>query len=62
MVRGKANREIAAALGVTEKTVEKHVTGILGKLGVKSRAEAILWVLSSGMWDLENGRNLAIKK
>ncbi len=62
MVRGRANREIAAALGVTEKTVEKHVTGILSKLGVKSRAEAILWVLRSGMWDLENGRNLAIKK
>ncbi|MBC7228343.1 MAG: response regulator transcription factor [Thermoflexales bacterium] len=55
MVQGRSNREIAVMLGVTEKTVEKHVTGVLGKLGVKSRAEAIRWVLESGVWEAEGG-------
>jgi DNA-binding CsgD family transcriptional regulator len=33
------NREIAARLHVSEKTVERHVTGILRKLGVDSRVD-----------------------
>jgi DNA-binding NarL/FixJ family response regulator len=38
---GKANREIANLLGLTEGTVKVHVSRILRKLGVASRAEAI---------------------
>lgn len=38
---GKANREIADLLGLTEGTVKVHVSRILRKLGVSSRAEAI---------------------
>lgn len=38
---GKANREIADLLGLTEGTVKVHVSRILRKLGVASRAEAI---------------------
>ncbi|MDW8069530.1 MAG: response regulator transcription factor [Anaerolineae bacterium] len=62
MVRGRANREIAAALGVAEKTVEKHVTEILGKLGVQSRVEAVLWVLRNGVWDWESEMGFDDKK
>ena len=36
---GMANRDIAQALFVTQKTVEKHLTSAYGKLGIASRAE-----------------------
>ncbi len=46
---GKGNQQIACELKVQEKTVEYHVTNILGKLGVRSRAEAIVWMKDSGL-------------
>jgi len=36
---GRKNKEIAAALVVTPRTVEAHLTRIYAKLGVRSRAE-----------------------
>jgi two-component system NarL family response regulator len=40
LAEGKANKEIAAALKVSEGTVKTHVSGITAKLGVSSRTEA----------------------
>jgi len=40
---GKANKEIALALGIGEKTVKTHVSSILGKLGLQSRTQAALY-------------------
>jgi DNA-binding CsgD family transcriptional regulator len=37
---GKSNREIAAALVISEHTVARHVQNILAKLGVSSRTAA----------------------
>lgn len=39
---GHSNREIALAFGTTEGTVKNHVSSILGKLGVRSRTQAVL--------------------
>jgi DNA-binding NarL/FixJ family response regulator len=39
--RGDSNKEIARALGVTTRTVEAHVSSLLGKLGARCRTEAI---------------------
>ena len=36
---GLANRQIAEALGVAEKTVKNHVTAILAKMGLQRRTQ-----------------------
>lgn len=48
LARGVSNKEIAISLGITVNTVEKHLTTIYKKLGVKCRAEAILWWIEKG--------------
>jgi non-specific serine/threonine protein kinase len=45
---GESNREIAAALVISEGTAEVHVKHILGKLGFKSRAQIAAWVAERG--------------
>jgi DNA-binding CsgD family transcriptional regulator len=40
--QGKRNCEIAAILGTSERTVGKHVEGILRKLGVETRTAAAI--------------------
>jgi DNA-binding NarL/FixJ family response regulator len=42
LARGRSNKEIAAALGITERTARTHVSNILLKLGLRSRTEAAL--------------------
>ena len=46
---GKSNREIADRLCITEKTVEKHVSNVLGKLMLVSRTEVALWAVKTGL-------------
>ena len=40
---GKTNRVIAEELRVSERTVDRHVSNILTKLDVPSRAAATAW-------------------
>jgi DNA-binding CsgD family transcriptional regulator len=46
---GKANRVIAAELVLSEKTVARHVSNILGKLGLSSRAAATAYAYENGL-------------
>ncbi len=39
MAEGKTNREVAAALYLSDRTVEGHLSHIFGKLGIKHRSE-----------------------
>jgi DNA-binding NarL/FixJ family response regulator len=41
ILEGLPNKKIAQSLNVTEATVKEHVTGVLQKLNVKTRVEAI---------------------
>jgi DNA-binding NarL/FixJ family response regulator len=47
LARGESNKQIARALSLAEPTVKAHVSAILRKLNVRSRANAI--VASSGI-------------
>ena len=54
---GLTNKEIAARLFVTEKTVKFHLTNIYKKMNVKSRSQLIVWC-SPHMSFIENDQNL----
>ncbi len=43
LVEGRSNREIAAELVLSPRTVEGHVENVLAKLHLRSRAEVPAW-------------------
>ena len=49
LAAGLSNRQIARALGISEHTVKFHVSAILSKLGVSSRAAAIRHGMRHGL-------------
>ena len=49
IARGRANREIARDLGLSEKTVKTHVSAVLTKLGVQDRTQAALYAVRTGL-------------
>ena len=47
--RGLSNAEIAAALFVSPRTIQSHLSNLYGKLGVGGRAEAIAYAVAHGI-------------
>ena len=48
VARALDNHQIGAQLGISEKTVRNHVSGIFSKLGVATRAQAIVTAREAG--------------
>ena len=46
---GQRSKEVAAALGITERTVKAHLASIYAKLGVDSRASAVAVAAQKGL-------------
>ena len=42
--QGMSNKEISLALGISPRTVQKHLQRIYYHLGVQTRVEAIVWM------------------
>jgi DNA-binding NarL/FixJ family response regulator len=50
---GKANKQIAAELAISERTARTHVSRILRKLHLSSRTQAALWAVRTGLVEVE---------
>ena len=48
LILNKSTKEIAEFLGISEKTVRNHISNTMQKLGVKSRAQAVVELLKLG--------------
>jgi predicted ATPase/DNA-binding NarL/FixJ family response regulator len=53
VANGLTNRRIADELVVSERTVEWHVSKLLSRLGLQSRAQLALWALEQGVLPAE---------
>jgi DNA-binding NarL/FixJ family response regulator len=49
LVRGESNKQIAAALDLSENTIKSHLSRIFDKLNARSRAEAVAIALQRGL-------------
>lgn len=49
IARGQSNAQIALALHLAEQTVRNYTSRIYEKLGISSRAEAIIWAFQNGL-------------
>ncbi|WP_226086360.1 response regulator [Mesobacillus sp. S13] len=49
IAKGKSNKEIAASLYITEKTVKTHVSNLLAKLELADRTQAALFAVKNGL-------------
>lgn len=47
--RGAGNKQIAAALGISERTVKFHVGSLFVKLGAANRTEAVARAVQAGL-------------
>ena len=48
LILNKTTSEIAANLGISEKTVRNHISNAIQKLGVKGRASAVVELIKLG--------------
>jgi non-specific serine/threonine protein kinase len=49
VAQGWTNPQIADALFVSRRTVESHISHILGKLGLTTRAQVAVWATQHGL-------------
>ncbi|ABW26828.1 MULTISPECIES: response regulator transcription factor [Acaryochloris] len=49
VAKGMSNREIADDLSVSQRTVESHVSNMLGKTGLNNRTELARWAIEQRM-------------
>jgi DNA-binding NarL/FixJ family response regulator len=61
LARGRGNKQIAAALGISERTVKFHVSSVFAKLGASNRTEAVTRAVAEGIVALGRGEGRGIR-
>ena len=46
---GRSNRDVAAELSISQKTVARHLSNIFSKLGASTRTEAAAYAFEHGL-------------
>jgi DNA-binding NarL/FixJ family response regulator len=54
--RGRTNKEIAKRLSISVRTVERHRSSIMNKLGLQNRAELIAYAVQQGLLGTEQAK------
>lgn len=49
LVKGRSNKEIAAALGISDETAKSHLKTLFAKLGVRDRTDAAIQAIRHGI-------------
>lgn len=49
IARGLSNKEIATTLGVSVRTVERHITNVYRKIGARGKADATAWMVRQSL-------------
>jgi DNA-binding NarL/FixJ family response regulator len=49
VARGMSNREISDVMNVSQRTIESHVSNMLGKTGLHNRTELARWAIETQM-------------
>ena len=49
LLKNLTTKEISKNLNISEKTVRNHISNVIGKLGVKSRTQAIITLVKNGL-------------
>lgn len=53
VAKGRTNSQIAAALGISDKTVRNHLSRVFTKLAASNRAHAVLKAIVAGILILD---------
>ena len=56
IARGRTNKEIAKRLSLSVRTVERHRSSIMNKLGLQNRAELIVYAVQQGLMRGEDAK------
>jgi two-component system response regulator NreC len=56
IARGRTNKEIAKRLSISVRTVERHRSSIMNKLGLQNRAELIAYAVQQGLMSGEDAK------
>ena len=49
LAAGRSNREVAAALALSVRTVERHITNLYLKIDARNRADATAYAVRHGL-------------
>ena len=53
LIQNQSTIDISIKLSISEKTVRNHISNVIGKLGVRSRTQAIIELIKLGVIKLQ---------